>query len=188
MTPQRRIRTLMGITVAGAVVALGALLRAPDVRVAPRPLALAPAGVASAVDVRVDPARVDEVLAGNIFSPQRRRPQQRTMLAVVDGVADSLAPAVAMEGDIAPSAVTDPSVAAAIRTEDAVPRLYGVVSDGRGYAALLRLDRTQPGAALYREGERAGAYAVRRIESDRVWLNGPRGAQSLRLAPRRSVR
>ena len=186
MTPQRRVQLLMGATFAGVLAAVALLLRAPDVAVTPRAVALPAVSATVAEGVSVDSSRIDEVLNGNVFSPQRRRPVQRTLLAAAEPTLDTTASMQAMAGDVAgvPSVPADSSSA---RVEDGVPRLYGVVVNDGVTGALLRLDRSRPGAALYREGDRAGGFVVRRIEVDRVALDGPRGALWLRLAPRRNV-
>jgi hypothetical protein len=112
------------------------------------------------------------VIAGNIFSSSRK------------------APATRYDPYATPNPYTPPPVAGMGVPEvtetadpDAVPKLYGTLSGPAGPAALLRLDPSAPGARLYREGERGGAYRVERIDGQSVVLAGPGGRIVLRLAP-----
>jgi len=62
-----------------------------------------------------------------------------------------------------------------------VPRLYGTVFGPGGPVALMRLDAAAPEARLYREGDRAGAWQVVKINERSVVLGSPQGQIVLRL-------
>ncbi len=186
MTVTRLVPMLKVMTAVGALVTLVALLWPTRVQVTPLPPVLAAVGAPDTQLVVIDTLTGEAIIDANIFSPARQRPGARTMPSVGAGMAERADDTF----DPGADTVVDEVMATdglAPRVEDAVPRLYGVVDGAGGPQALLRLERARPGATLYREGDRAGGYRVRRIDADHVVLDGPRGGLVLRLMPRRST-
>jgi hypothetical protein len=185
MSPYRMVRALQSVAAIGIAVTLWALLWPVRANVAPLPAALPAVGAPDSVRAEADSLTTEQIVDANIFSLSRRRPARRTMPTSTTTLSDTMASLGLSLTDTASTMPATDSVGP--RAPDRVPRLYGVVDGGGGAQALLRLERARPGAALYREGDRAGGYRVRRIERDRVALDGPRGGLVLRLAPRRST-
>ena len=115
-----------------------------------------------------EPSAADAVIAGNIFSPARAAPARRFNPAEPDGPVVTPPPPVA-------------NAEVASDDEEAVPRLFGIVIGPAGATALLRLDRANPEAQIYREGDRGGRYRVVKINERSVILDGPSGRIELRL-------
>lgn len=180
MTGAMLRRVLQGVCVMGVVLTALALLRRPNVDAAPVDVTLPRVGAPDTAGATIDPALLDRIVDGNIFSPAHRRPANRTTVASASPSSEP-PPMPGADAGVAPVAADSLAPARV----DAVPRLYGVITDAEGRGALLRLSRAQAGALLYREGDRGGPYRVRRIDPDRVALDGPRGALVLRLAPPR---
>ena len=139
----------------------------PEDEIAPEVAAAAAAPGAG--PPRPDPAAVEAIHAGNIFSRTRAAPSTR--YNPVEADADRYAPAVTE------SVVTE----APADEESMVPRLFGIVAGPGGASALLRLDPAVPEAQLYREGERGGLYRVVKINEQSVVLSGSGGPIVLRL-------
>jgi len=186
MTTTSLVPVLKATTILAVVCTLLALLWPVRVQVTPRPPVLPVVGAADTQRVRSDTLVGETIVDANIFSPTRQRPDSRTVPDVGTPMAD---PGFETDFAIDDTLPADPVVAdsPAPRVEDGVPRLYGVVHGAAGPQALLRLERARSGATLYREGDRAGGYRVRRIDADHVALDGPRGGLVLRLMPRRST-
>ena len=186
MTTTRLVTVLKVTTAVSVACALAALLWPTRLQVTPVAPALAAVGAPDTQLVAGDTLTGEMIVDANIFSPSRQRPESRTVaregVAVAEPVDEM---GFAVDDTVSADAMAADGVAE--RTEDAVPRLYGVVDGVAGPQALLRLERARPGATLYREGDRAGGYRVRRIDADRVALDGPRGGLVLRLMPRRST-
>ncbi len=119
-----------------------------------------PATAPGAVAPPVRAASGASWLDGNPFSVSRRAPARRWLANDTSSV--------------------EPESGIAAATPE-VPRLFGTLVAPGGNSALLRLDAAQSMARLYMEGERGGAYTVRRILDDRVILDGPSGRIELRL-------
>ena len=117
-----------------------------------------------------DPAITESIVTANIFSAERKPPRSRYNPFEPDPIAPEPLLGAAMSVD-----------AAVISDEDAVPRLFGIMSSPAGANALMRLDPTVPEAVLYREGDRAGQYRVVKINLQSVVLSGPRGQTVLQL-------
>jgi hypothetical protein len=169
MNTTRLEPALRVLTVIFTMVAVAALLWPASI---PRTV-IAPAGIEAAPTKRstnpVDPAVTQAIVAGNVFSAARTAPRSRYNPFEPEPASD-------------PPAFVDPAAAeASAQDEDAVPRLYGIVSGPAGTTALMRLDPSIPEAQLYREGDRAGRYRVVSINDKAVVLSGPRGQTVLQL-------
>jgi hypothetical protein len=187
MTTRTMIRVLQGVSIAGALLAVWALVAPARAGTAVLPVVLPPVGSADAEPVVMDTVLRESIVDANIFSLSRRRPARRTVPTTTTSLADTLASLGVSLSDTSTTMPDGSDSGVVASAPDRVPRLYGIVEGADGARALLRLDRTMPGAMLYREGEGASVYRVRRIESDRVVLAGPRGSLVLRLTPRRTV-
>ncbi|AHG91942.1 hypothetical protein J421_4405 [Gemmatirosa kalamazoonensis] len=149
--------------VAAAALAWPASGRVPEL---PAVAALAAPRAAPAV-----PPTSDAVVRADVFAIGHAPPRARWAPPPVDTLPPGLAP--------------DPSAASEVETPVVEPpRFYGTVTDAAGPAALLR----PPGAAesrLFRAGDLAGRWRVRRVLPDRVTLASPDGAPvTLRLPAR----
>ena len=159
-----------------------------------------PPPVATSTAAPTDVGLAGRVLATNVFDAARAAPSVRwtppdgelvtTGAALPPGLApepsfgvDASASLPALAEPTAPMPNTDaPPMNAQVRARDRrVPALFGTVVSADGARALLRLDARIPGAQLYAEGGRAGGWRVVRVESDRVVLEGPGGAVTLRM-------
>lgn len=137
--------------------AVGFVLLGVALAFAPAPLPTAAA--AARAPLTLTPPRTEsqaaDWLSANPFAASRRPPLRRW-----SGTDTVPTPAVVVEE---------------------IPRLYGTLVGGATSSALLRLDAASASARLYMEGEKGGAYTVRRIFEDRVILDGPSGRIELRL-------
>ena len=154
--------------IATAMIALTALLwpaRVSNAEIAPPG---STARASKAAPRTFEASAADAVIAGNIFSPARTAPARRFNPAEPD------------EPEVTPPPPVDNSDVAS-DDEEAVPHLFGIVIGPAGATALLRLDRENPDAQIYREGDRGGRYRVVKINERSVILDGPSGRIELRL-------
>ena len=123
------------------------------------------------------------IVRGNLFSLSRRTPSSRFVAppGTFAGDPAPAAPIAPFDGTLSESpASNDVASEANASGDDAVPRLYGIVTvDGRR-SALLRLVRGRA-PSLYGDGEGAGGYRVREVRVDRVLLQTPSGTRTMRL-------
>jgi hypothetical protein len=176
MTTSRLVTILQGITACGALSAVLLLAWPADTRVAP----MAPVLPVLAANVAPPPqpsaaAMTDSIVNANLFSLTRTAPDDRTFAAAPSDAVIDASPAESFSAD----AVVDDSLTGGAM--EPVPQLYGVVDGPNGLAALLRLDGASRSARLYREGDGAAGYRVRRIGADRVEMDGPSGGVVLHL-------
>jgi hypothetical protein len=176
MTTSRLVTMLQSITACGVVSAVFLLAWPADASVEPMAPAL-PALAASATPA-LQPsaaAMTDSIVNANMFSLTRSAPDDRTFASAPSDAVIDASPAESFSAD----AVVDDSLS--VGASEPVPKLYGVVDGPSGLAALLRLNGASRGARLYREGDGAAGYRVRRIGADRVELDGPSGGVVLHL-------
>ncbi|MDQ6612196.1 MAG: hypothetical protein M3Y64_07165 [Gemmatimonadota bacterium] len=114
------------------------------------------------------------IVAANIMSSSRRAPAVRYRSPDIDAL-QNLAPPPRI-------AVVDSTIADGAVSADAVPALYGIVSVDGAPRALLRLSSNDANAALFKEGDRRGAYRVVSILADRVIVISASGQRVLRMA------
>lgn len=130
---------------------------------------------AHATDTGTDAALV---VSANVLSGSRKAPSVRY-------VSPENLPQTGYEMPAAFQPAPSPDVAAgdsAANRTDAVPTLYGIVSNNGTWQALLRLSADDAAPVLLREGDRRGAYRVVSIASDRVVVANSAGQRTLRLA------
>jgi hypothetical protein len=165
MAPIKRIElALRALTALSLAIAAGALLwpaSAPEIEIAPAGLG---GGAIASPDAGRHAAPQEAIARSNIFSATRSAPRVRYR-----------PPGSAAE----PQGVAEDAAGAA--GAGRVPRLYGILPDASGAAALMGLDPAAPGAQLYRDGDHGGRYRVERIGDQSVILSGPSGRVELRL-------
>jgi hypothetical protein len=122
------------------------------------------------------------VVSANVFSASRHAPRVHYLSPDAPVNAPALpAPMRPMSAD---STGRDSSAVA----DDAVPHLYGIVSQGDVRRALLRLSERDHDPQLFAEGDIHDGWQVMRIDTDVVTLRatgrGSTALRTLRLAPR----
>jgi hypothetical protein len=173
--PLRIVPILQALTITGFVVAAGLLLWRTDATVQSIAPVLPSLSNLAPVASSTSAALSDTIVNANIFSLSRSAPDDRTFAA---GSSDAL-PEVDAADSISVNAFVADSFSGP--SADPVPHLYGVVDGPAGAAALLRLDGRHSAAQLYREGDGAAGYRVRKIGVDRVELDGPSGGIVLHM-------
>ena len=174
MNTMRRLVLIDSVTAMGIVVATTMALWPGRAATVTTVAYHAPSTASPAARINNDSANVATVISANILSGSRRAPSVHYLSPDAELMRASTPPTASMI-----AAVDSP--VADISGYDATPALYGIVSTGGTWRALLRLSPGDAHPSLFIEGDRRGAYRVVTIAQDRVTLAGPTGPRTLRL-------